>query len=733
MEMERRLSAIFAADMVGYSRLMEADEVGTLQRQKAHRAEFIDPALEEFHGRIVKEMGDGILVEFPSVVEAVQCAVIIQRGMVDREANIADDLRIQYRIGINLGDIIIEDNDIFGDGVNVAARLEALADPGGICISRSARDQVRDKLDLNLDDQGEVEVKNIARPIRVFRVLIDEKAVALAKPVVAVATQSKINRKPFYAAALVASFVLVAGLGWWQPWSPNVVTASVANMAFPLPDKPSIAVLPFTNMSSDPEQEYFADGMTEDLITDLSKVSDLFVIARNTSFTYKGRSVSIPKVAENLGVRYVLEGSVRRSDDQVRVNAQLIDATTGGHLWAERYDGDITDYFAVQDTFVRKIVSALALNLSKSEQDEIARGQTSNLKAREAFQKGWELYQHYTAKDNAEAAKHLKLATKIDPEYGRAYSALSMVYVRGCQWRWNKELGESPNSAFSIAGSFLKKGEINSSSMTKIAASQLYLYDNEHSKAFTEAAGAVALNPNDPEAHIAMGLAMITTGKPEAGLEFVKTALRLSPSHPNHYVLAHAMAYFSMNDLEQAATILVEALDGDPGAVDLAPLLAASYAHLGRRKDARVALLRYQPDASQSELQDIAGSYHYPYKWAYSEGAMKDRLIDGLHIAALPLDVSISNLADALKSKDEDDRIRGARTLALFGPKAVVAVPALIDALADKKLKVRKEVIATLGAIGPAAKPAIPALEALKDEKFMQFVVSRAIKKIANE
>ncbi|MEK6248473.1 MAG: adenylate/guanylate cyclase domain-containing protein, partial [Planctomycetales bacterium] len=578
--MERRLSAIFAADMVGYSRLMEADEVGTLQRQKAHRAELIDPSLKEFHGRIVKEMGDGILVEFPSVVEAVQCAVVIQQGMVDREVDVSDDLHIQFRIGINLGDIIIEDDDIFGDGVNVAARLETLADPGGICISRSARDQVRDKLDLNLDDQGEVEVKNIARPIRVFRVLIDEKAVALAKPVVAVAMQSKINRKLFYVAALAASIVLLAGLGWWQPWSPNVATASVANMAFPLPDKPSIAVLPFTNMSSDPEQEHFADGMTDYLITDLSKVSDLFVIARNTSFTYKGRSVSIPKVAENLGVRYVLEGSIRRSGDQVRVNAQLIDATTGGHIWAERYDGNITEYFTVQDTFVRKIVGALALNLSKSEKDEIASGQTSNLKARESFQKGWEYYQRYTRKDNAEAAKHLKLAIKIDPEYGRAYSALSMVYVRGCQWRWNKELGESTRSAFSAASDFLKKGEINSSSMTKIAASQLYLYDNNHSQALTEEAGAVALNPNDPEAHIAMGLAMITTGKPEAGLEFVKTALRLSPSHPNYYALAYAMAYFTMNDLEQAAKILVEALDGNPGAVDLAPLLAASYAHL---------------------------------------------------------------------------------------------------------------------------------------------------------
>ena len=413
--MERRLTAILAADVVGYSRLMGQDETSTLTELQRHRDELFDPKAAQHNGRTVKLMGDGTLMEFASVVDAVAFAVDLQVAMRQRNADVEEDRQIVFRIGINLGDIVHQDDDIHGDGVNVAARLEALAEPGGICISRSTRDQVRDKLDLNLDDQGEIEVKNIARPVRVFRIVIDDKAAGLATPVLAVAVQSKPTGKLYYAAALAVSLVLVAGLTWWQPWSPRVEAASIERMAFPLPDKPSIAVLPFDNLSDDPEQAYFSDGMTDDLITDLSKVSGLFVIARNTSFSFKGKPVIISEVAEKLGVRYVLEGSVRRSGGQVRVNAQLIDATTGGHLWAERYDGDITDYFAVQDTFVRKIVTALSLNLTKGEMEEIASGQTANLEARKAFQKGWQLYSRYNPVSNAEAAKSFLRATKIDP------------------------------------------------------------------------------------------------------------------------------------------------------------------------------------------------------------------------------------------------------------------------------------------------------------------------------
>jgi TolB-like protein len=497
-------------------------------------------------------------------------------------------------------------------------------------------------------------------------------------------------------------------------------------MAFPLPDKPSIAVLPFTNMSGDPAQDTFADGMTDDLITDLSKVSDLFVIARNSTFAYKGRSPNVREVAEALGVRYVLEGSVRRAGDDVRVNAQLIDATTGGHLWAERYDGKVTDIFAVQDAFVRKIVGALALNLSAEEQEEIARGQSANIEAREAFQKGWEHYLRYTAEDNAKAAEHLKQAAELDPDYGRAYAALGLVYVRGCQWRWNEELGTSTSGAFDIAMEYLTKGEPNSSSLTKVAMSQLSLYDGQHDTAFTEAARAVALDPNDPEAQVAMALAMITTGRPEAGLEFVETALRLNPNHPSHYVLA----YFSMDDLEQAAAVLKEALDRDPGAVELAPLLAASYAHLGRREEARAALLQYRQGASQRELENFGFVYHFPYKWAADNRKVKARIVDGMLIAGLPLETTVPSLAETLRQGDALERRRAVQALGRFGPAAADAVPALIERLGDEVSWVRGDAIIALGKIGPAAEAAVPALTAMQDEGVHSYYVKQALKEI---
>jgi Tfp pilus assembly protein PilF len=383
----------------------------------------------------------------------------------------------------------------------------------------------------------------------------------------------------------------------------------------------------------------------------------------------------------------VLEGSVRRAGDTVRINAQLIDATTGGHLWAERYDGNATDIFAVQDSFVREIVGALALNLSEDEQREIASGQTSNIEAREAFQNGWEHYLRYTAEDNAAAAKQFKRAVELDPEYGRAYSALGLVYVRGCQWRWNEELGTSPSGAFNTAVDFLTKGEEHSSSMTKVAASQIYLYDGMNDKAFTEAARAVGQDPNDPEAQVAMGLAMITTGQPEAGLEFVETALRLSPSHPTHYVLARAVAYFTMNDMEQVATILGTALERDPAAVDLAPLLAASYARLGRRDEARAALLLWKPNASEGELRGIFFSYHFPYKSSVDR-EFRSRLRDGLRAAALPTDVTVESLLLTLRQAEElSERKSAAVTLGFFGPAAISAVPAIQELLDDPDWK----------------------------------------------
>jgi adenylate cyclase len=346
-QVERKLAAILAADVAGYSRLMGQDEAGTLARLKEHRRELIDPKIADHKGRIVKTTGDGMLIEFPSVVEAVACAVAVQRGMAERNVSISEDQRIVFRVGINLGDIIVEDADIHGDGVNIAARLEAMAEPGGICVNRVVRDQVRDRLDIAFEDMGEQQVKNIARPVRAYRIMLDQTP---------------------------------------RPSDPAAVALPMRTLA--LPDKPSVAVLPFTNMSSVPEQEYFADGIAEDVITALSRYPSLFVIARNSTFTYKGRAVEIRQIGRELGVRYVLEGSLRKAGNRIRVTAQLIEAETGNHVWAERYDRDLADIFAVQDEISQAVTIAIAPAIEDAERQRAMRKPPGSLDAWTAYQRG---------------------------------------------------------------------------------------------------------------------------------------------------------------------------------------------------------------------------------------------------------------------------------------------------------------------------------------------------------
>ncbi len=726
--MERRLAAIVAADVVGYSRLMELDEAGTFSRLRTHRKELFEPEIAAHRGRIFKLMGDGLLAEFASVVDAVECAIVLQRELASRNQGLPDDRRIDVRIGINLGDVIVEDEDRHGEGVNIAARLQQLAEPGGICVARNVHDQVKNKLDLRFRDLGDQTVKNIAEAVRVFCVLPDGAKEPRRTP----RNQHGKRYPGRVAAAAIVLLLLAAGgmIAWLRPWQSDIEPASIDRMAFPLPDKPSVAVLPFTNMSADSEQEYFADGMTDDLITDLSKVSSLFVIARNSTFAYKDRRVEMRQVAEDLGVRYVVEGSVRRAGDTVRVNAQLVDTITGGQVWADRYDGSVADIFAVQDAIVREIAGALALNLSEGEQEEIARGETINIQAREAFQKGWEHQLRFTAEDNAKATEHFRRAAEIDPEYGRAYAALSITYVRGCQWKWSKELGMSDAQANGTAVKYLFEAEKHESSLTAVAASQIQLYNNRHEKGLTEAARAIALDPNDPEAHVAMALALITTGRADAGLKFIETALRLNPSHPTYYVLAHGMAHFALHDLERAASVLSEALDRNPDAVELAPLLAATYAHLGRRSDARAALLRWQPNVSQLQLQTLARGYHLPYPWSQDERATQERLVDGLYVAGLPLDVTVATLVRSLQQEDGPEREVAIRDLGRFGRTAADAVPALIDALADENRRVQADAMRSLGKIGPAAADAIPALIAIQGEEVNRVLAQQTLEEI---
>ena len=741
--MERRLTTILAADVVGYSRLMGDDEAGTLAALKAHQRDVIDPLAARFGGRIIKLMGDGVLMEFASVVDTVGFAVDMQNAMHGRNAEIPEPRQINYRIGINIGDVIVEGDDIYGDGVNVAARLEGLADAGGICIARNVRDQIRDKLDLTLDDLGEVEVKNIARPVRAFRIVMDEKAGALTTPVAPVTAQSRPNSRAGLLAVLgIAALAVGSAVLWWQPWAPKFEPARTEAMALPLPDKPSIAVLPFNNMSEEAGQEQFTDGMTEDLITDLSKVSGLFVIARNSTFVYKGAPVSIKKVAEDLGVRYVLEGSVRRIGDKLRVNAQLIDATTGGHLWAERFDGKATDIFAVQDEFVLKIVEALTVQLTDNEKTEIERVDTNQIEAREAFQKGWDLFSKFNAHDNAKAVNHFEKAIELDPEYGRAHGALALVYARTIFFRWYQVLGirSGPLHSAELPASYNKSKQYPTTLTHVVAAMKhMFYWDTDVAQgpnrgtdaARVEAARAIALQPNDPEAHIVMAWALIAAGKPDEGLNFVKAAMRLNPKHPSHYDFFNAAAHYAMGDLKQAAEILRESMARNPQATELAPLAASIHAQLGNRPSAREAIGTWRPDATPFELQKAAAGYRLPIGWV--DPQIRTRLLDGLQLAALPLDVTVNGLMSDLTKGPSIDQVKSVRALGWFGPAASPAVGGLIELLGNEHKVVRKEAIIALGKIGPAAKAAAPLLKELSNKPLIGFHAKTALKNIMGE
>ncbi|MEE8280484.1 MAG: adenylate/guanylate cyclase domain-containing protein [Alphaproteobacteria bacterium] len=728
--MHRRLAAILTADVVGYSRLMSEDESGTLDRVRRLRQELIEPAVAAHEGHIVKFMGDGLLAEFGSAVEAVSCAVEIQRALAEPESE-SGAPPLQLRIGVNLGDVFAEGGDIHGDGVNVAARMKGLADPGGICIARTVFGQVRGRDDVAFEDLGEIEVENIPQPVHVLRVLLDPNAALRGAP----ASGEKSWHRQWQALALgVAAIAFLASAGLWLfARGPVIDPASPERMAFPLPDKPSLAILPFDNLSDDPSQQHFADGMTDDLITDLSKVAGLFVIARNSTFAYQGQATTIRQVAEDLGVRYVVEGSVRRTGDEVRVDAQLIDATTGGHVWAERFDGGVADIFGMQGNLVRQIVEALAVKLAPREVQQIVQGRTGNVEAWEAFQKGWELYLNFNAEDNAQAVPHLEKAIELDPEYRIAYAALSLVYYRAAEWAWAQQLTMSFLDSWALGQYYLDQAMLYPTSLAHVAAAMDHVWYGRADAAFNEALLAVVLDRNDPEAHLALAWAMITSGRPEDGIESVDTAVRLNPTHPPHYDLARAMAYFAMADFERAAEVLTAAAERNPGAIELAPPLAASYAYLGRREDARAALSPWKSGASQLELQTFPDIYRFPIRWVEEHGGVKDRLFDGLRIAVLPLDEDIPKLLGDLSNESFLVRMSATKKLGWFRDQAKDAVPQLIPALADEHDAVRKEAALTLGKIGPAANAAIPALEAVRQESVLGDLADEALKEIRGD
>lgn len=534
--------------------------------------------------------------------------------------------------------------------------------------------------------------------------------------------------------AIMASVIVVAiatvGLAVWQFGRPAIESASTERMAYPLPDRPSIAVLPFTNLSSGSEQEYFADGLTDDLITDLSKVPNLFVISRNSTFVYKGTPVTVRRVAEDLGVRYVLEGSVRRSGDQIRVNAQLIDALTGGHLWADRFNGNAADVFAVQDEFVGKIVSALELQLTDAERETLKQGRTDNIDARLAFQKGWEHYLNFTPEDNAKALGHLQTAIRLDPDYGHAYAAIALVAFRAFDWRWHEALGRTFRDVENDLDGFLRVLDEHQTPLAHVARALAYLSDERYQEGLTEATRAIAIDPNDPEAHIAMALAMISARKVERALRFIRIAVRLNPAYPSHYALARGIAHFMADDYALAISVLREALNRNPQASELAAPLAAAYARNGQRQEAHSILLLWRPDLKPSDLDFISEYYHFPYRWSLENRDVRTRLFDGLRIATLPQDIDVSSLIKLLQGDDFFERLRAVRTLGWFGSDAKLAVPELIVTLADEEEEIRKQAVISLGKIGVAASAAISHLRAMQSEPLLGHYARESLQQI---
>jgi TolB-like protein/class 3 adenylate cyclase len=652
---ERKLAAILAADVVGYSRLMEADEAGTLAALNAHRKKLIEPTIAENNGRVVKLMGDGVLVEFASVVEAVTCALTVQDGMTGRNEDVTGDRRIVFRIGVHLGDVMVEDNDLYGDGVNVAARLEALAEPGEICISQQALDQVETKLDLAYEDLGKQQVKNIVRPIHAWQVQREGQVRRKTT-----APRRRIGAMPLYGLAVVAVMIAVGGVAaWWHLWKSDVAPNPAPGVTAPFPDRPdrpAIAVLPFDNISGDPEQEYFADGMAEDIITDLSKISGLFVIARNSSFAYKDNQTDVRTIARELGVRYVLEGSVRRAGDNVRINAQLVDAGTGGHLWAERYDGERQDVFALQDSVTERIVSALAVQLTAGEKAQVTRRETLNIAAYDAFLQGWEHYRRRTPGDFAKAADFFEQAVSLDPQYGRAYAALAIIYWKSWVWSvqtmspsmqapWTRRLNIPVVYAPERAEEYLQKAMQFPTPLAHQVASEMRWRNRQYNEAIAEAKRAIALNTNDSAGYVAMAEAMIFGGQPKEAVKFIEKAIRLDPhSAANLYILG--LARFSMGQLDQAATLFERALQRSPLSRSWKAPLAAAYAHIGQDEKAQAAIGDY--GGGLYTVRDIMDL------WPFSDTNVVERFAIGIVKAGVCCEENLRHYLDDLRRARKD-------------------------------------------------------------------------------
>jgi TolB-like protein/class 3 adenylate cyclase len=582
MTATRRLAAILAADVAAYSRLMGADEEGTHERLKAHLRDLVDPKIKEHRGRVVKNTGDGLLAEFASVVDAVRCAVEVQRGMVERNAAIPPNERIEFRVGINLGDVIVEEHDIFGDGVNVAARLEALAEPGGICLSRMVRDNVRDKLNYAFEDLGDQQVKNITRPVRVYRVGVGAGAIE----------QQSLAAPPL----------------------------------LPLPDKPSIAVLPFQNMSGDPEQEYFADGMVEEIITALSRIRWLFVLARNSSFTYKGQSVDVKQVGRQLGVRYVLEGSVRKAGGRVRIIAQLIDATNGAHLWADRFDGSLEDVFEFQDEVAVRVAGAIEPRMEAAEIHRSTRRPTSSLTAYDYYLHALPTVSAYDKDTAIRALGLLERAIEYDPRYGAALALAGWWRLQLDANGWTEDEVLNRNKAIDQARRALQVAGDDPVALAD-AAGVLAAFGEDLDASIKLVERALELNPSCVIAWHWSAWLRLSAGQPDLATEHFEKASRLDPRGQGlrpFYLTGLGIAHFMRQQFAEACPLLLASLQQLPSLVTTYRFLAACYAHLGRLTEAREIITRLR--AITSEVTTDASSFR--------NAEQRQLYLSGLRLAA---------------------------------------------------------------------------------------------------
>ncbi|HMD64174.1 MAG TPA: adenylate/guanylate cyclase domain-containing protein [Stellaceae bacterium] len=541
MSQTRRLAAILAADVAGYSRLMGVDEEGTLERLKALRRELVDAKIAEHHGRIVKTTGDGLLVEFASVVDAVRCAVEVQQAMPQFNTGVAADNRIEFRMGINLGDVIVEGDDLYGDGVNIAARVEALADAGGVFVSNTVHDHVRDRLPFAFEDLGEQQVKNIARPVRVYRVR-------------------------------------------------DTAAKSPAAPALPLPDKPSIAVLPFANMSGDPEQEYFADGMVEEIITALSRIRWLFVIARNSSFTYKGQAIDVKQLGRELGVRYILEGSVRKAGQRVRITAQLIDALTGTHLWADRFDGSLEDVFDLQERVATSVAGVIEPALHAAETARSAARPTNDLTAYDLYLRGYAVYLS-SRKQQPEALRLLEQAIERDPHYGPALALSALCLAQRCVDGWSDDPEAESRKGTDFARRALQVAR-DDPNILAYAAMALAYFGEDIGAMMALVDRALKLNPSFALGWFTAGALSVWAGQPDRAIEHAEAALRLNPRGIVRSSNVIGAAHLVSRRFEEAVPKLLLAIEEDPTHPTPYRNLAACYAHMGRLVEAREIIAR---------------------------------------------------------------------------------------------------------------------------------------------